>query len=45
MPTLLEDYIQKITGPTELGGYNLNINNFCVFQGKLEELFFNQADD
>jgi len=45
MPTLLEDYIQKLTGPTDLGGYNLNINNFCVFQGKLEELFFSGQEE
>lgn len=35
LPMLMEDYIQKVTGE-----YNLNLNNFCVYQGKLEELFF-----
>ena len=35
MPMLLDDYIQKISND-----YQLNINNFCVYQGKLEELFF-----
>jgi chromosome segregation ATPase len=38
LPMLLEDYLQKITGSFETGGLNLNVNNFCIYQGKLEEL-------
>ena len=37
MPMLLEDYIQKLTD-----NYGLNLNNFCIFQGKLEDVLFIQ---
>jgi chromosome segregation ATPase len=37
MPMLLEDYLQKITSD-----YGLNLNNFCIYQGKLEEVLFSQ---
>jgi hypothetical protein len=35
MPMLVEDYLQKITTD-----YQLNINNFCIYQGKLEDILF-----
>lgn len=40
MPMLLEDFIHKITSD-----YQLNLNNFCVYQGKLEELIFPQTSE
>ncbi|CDW87992.1 structural maintenance of chromosomes 1 [Stylonychia lemnae] len=35
-PLLAEEYLMKIND------YHLNINNFCAYQGKLEELCFRQ---
>ena len=37
MPMLMEDYIQKLSL-----NYGLNLNNFCIYQGKLEDVLFIQ---
>ena len=33
----MEDYIQKLSL-----NYGLNLNNFCIYQGKLEDVLFIQ---
>jgi len=35
MPMLMEDYLHKLTAD-----YGLNLNNFCIYQGKLEDVLF-----
>ena len=37
-PLLAEEYLYKINGELQL-----NINHFCAYQGKLEELCFTQS--
>lgn len=40
MPMLVEDYVQKLASPEFAGNLSI-VNHFTIYQGRLEELFFN----